>query len=732
MSAPLEALLRAALARTGIEAFVWDFAADTVQRMRAGHAPHTMAHTRADVLRAIEPEDRGAFEAALQRSIQARSPLEHEYRTGGRWMRIEGSFQADLLIGTIVEITAEKNRRSAYEHLIDNIPYFIARVDLDGRYLYVNRGAENNPLGLPRAAFIGKTAEEMGIGPAAARTVREAEARLITTGEPQRVELTEVPILPGRTLNILLVPERDESGHLTSILRVTRDITRAKQSEERLQLATRASLAMIYDWNMVTNVTYRSDAVRELTGFSPEETQRSEWWISDIHPEDRERAESRVREAIDKGEDRYENEYRLRHRDGSWRWVWDRGFILRDEAGHAVRAVGSTVDVTARRLAEEELKAAHRAKDDFLATLSHELRTPMTAILGWTSMLSNDLVDAQTLPLALGWIHDSARTQAQLIEDLLDISRIATGKLSIEKGQVDLVSVIATSVDSFRVAAVARSIDLRTSVDATDLLILGDEKRMRQIVANLISNALKFTPAGGRVDVTLTCDDHDAVVVVRDTGMGIEPEFLPHVFDRFSQQERGDSRMHGGLGLGLAIVNELVDLHGGSVIAESAGAGCGATFTVTIPRVRAPFRPTAQPAPSTRPLPRLDGVRVLLVEDEPHARRYMESVLASSGADVRAAASAAEALIAEDDLSVIVSDIAMPGEDGLSLIAKLRTRDAAAGRRTPALAVTALGFGDDRRRILSAGFDEYLAKPVDPLVLLETVAALVGKFGVTS
>lgn len=520
------------------------------------------------------------------------------------------------------------------------------------------------------------------------------------------------------------------SGH--TLIGVTVDVTVRKQSEERFQLAARASQAMVYDWDMITDETFRSDAVLEVTGYSAEETRRSDWWIDDIHPDDTERARSRFRQAVESGADHYENEYRVRHRDGSWRYLWDRGFIVRDGNGRAIRAVGSTMDVTARHLAEQaqrqaraEAERANKAKDDFLTTLSHELRTPMTSILGWTSMLSYGMVSEDMMPLALSSIQESAQAQANLIEDLLDISRVAAGKLRIEMQPVNLVSVIASAAESFRLTAATRNLDLRISIDASDILILGDEERVRQIVANLLSNSFKFTPQGGRIEVVLTAGKTTASVTVRDNGIGIAPDFLPHVFDRFSQQNGSETRTHAGLGIGLAIVRQLVELHGGSVKADSAGQGKGATFTISFPRSGAATRPHSDV--SGRRAPRLDGVHVLLVEDEPKARRFMEAVLASSGAQVRAASSVTEALGVRDETAILVSDIAMPDEDGLSLIAKLRVRDASIGRRTPALAVTALGFDEDRRRILSAGFDQYLSKPFDPLVLLETIAGMVGR-----
>lgn len=513
---------------------------------------------------------------------------------------------------------------------------------------------------------------------------------------------------------------------------VTVDVSERKRIADRFELAARASQAMVYDWDMITNETFRSDAVREVTGYSPDETRRSDWWIADIHPDDVERARTRFAQAVESGTDRYESEYRVRHREGSWRYLWDRGFIVRDASGRAIRAIGSTIDVTARRLAEEaqrqaraEAERANKAKDDFLTTLSHELRTPMTSILGWTSMLSYGMVSEEMMPLALSSIQESAQTQANLIEDLLDISRVATGKLRIEMQPVNLVSVIASAVESFRLNAATRHIDLHLSIDAPDILILGDEERVRQVITNLLSNSFKFTPHGGRIEVVLSARENIATVVVSDSGIGIASDFLPHVFDRFSQQQQDQTRTHAGLGIGLAIVRQLVELHGGAVKAESDGDGKGATFTVTFPRAGVSAR--AHSDVSIRRAPRLDGVHVLLVEDEPKARGFMQAVLTASGAAVRAAASVAEALDGNDEPAIVVSDIAMPDEDGLSLIAKLRVRDASAGRRTPALAVTALGFDEDRRRILSAGFDQYLSKPFDPLVLLETVAQMVGR-----
>ncbi len=389
--------------------------------------------------------------------------------------------------------------------------------------------------------------------------------------------------------------------------------------------------------------------------------------------------------------------------------------------------------------ARAEAEAASRAKDVFLATLSHELRTPLTAMLGWIRMVRGGKLDAPTTARALEAIERNTRAQMQLIEDLLDVSRITSGKLRLDLRPVDLAAAVESAVDSVRPAAQAKRI--RLDVDLTPLggTVLGDRDRLQQVAWNLLSNAIKFTPEEGLVTVRLEPTPHRARLVVRDTGRGIDPEVLPRLFEPFRQAEEPATRRHAGLGLGLAIVRHLVELHGGTVTAASEGKGRGATFTVELP-----LATSASPPPRTPPQAQpalaggeglepsetlLAGLRVLVVDDERDARDLLTAVLQQHGAEATAAASAREALeaIAQAPPDVLVADIAMPDEDGYLLLEQVRALPPERGGRIPAIAVTAYARAEDTRRALAAGFQVHLAKPLDPAVLALTVAQVAGR-----
>jgi PAS domain S-box-containing protein len=386
----------------------------------------------------------------------------------------------------------------------------------------------------------------------------------------------------------------------------------------------------------------------------------------------------------------------------------------------------------ARLLVERE--EADRAKDQFLATLSHELRTPLTAILGWTRMLRSGRLDAAAQATALATIERNTRLQTQLIEDLLDVSRIISGKLQLDRQPVELAAVIEAAVQSLQSVADAQGVGLQLAITKSDGLVEGDPHRLQQVVLNLLSNAIKFTPPDGRIDVRLEHAGERARLVVSDTGQGIAAHVLPHVFDPFRQADGTHTKQHGGLGLGLAIVRHLVALHGGTVRAESEGQGCGATFTVELPLAGPAQREAShvltRPADGSRGIfdcpPALEGLRVLVVEDDPDARRYVGHVLQECKADVVAVGSAAEAL---DTLPhfrphVLVSDIGMPRTDGYELMRAIRSRPAKEGGLTPALALTAYASTEDRARALAAGYQRHLAKPVDPADLVDAVTDL--------
>jgi signal transduction histidine kinase len=385
--------------------------------------------------------------------------------------------------------------------------------------------------------------------------------------------------------------------------------------------------------------------------------------------------------------------------------------------------------LAAERAARAEAERASRMKDEFVATLSHELRTPLNAIVGWTQFLLRDASASESLRKGLDVIDRNARAQARMVDDLLDFSRILAGKLRLETERVDLADVVEYVIRSVGPAAQAKEIGFVTSLDVAGV-VLGDAARLQQIVWNLLSNAVKFTGRGGRVEVVLQRRDSEVELIVADNGQGIKPEFLPHVFERFCQEDAGIARQHGGLGLGLSIARQLVEMHGGRIVARSDGTGSGATFIVTLPATAAELaREPGGGSLELEPPPALAGLRVLVLEDEPDARELVERVLQERGATTIAFDCASEALNActAEAPDVIVSDVGLPGVDGYEFMRRLRSSEGQRGRSTPAAALTAFARSEDRRRALIAGFQTHLAKPIDPLELVVVVAALAGR-----
>ncbi|MGK3966958.1 ATP-binding protein [Sorangium sp. So ce118] len=383
-----------------------------------------------------------------------------------------------------------------------------------------------------------------------------------------------------------------------------------------------------------------------------------------------------------------------------------------------------------------ESQQVNRAKDEFLATLSHELRTPLTAILGWARMLRQGSLKPDTHVRALEAIERNGTLQAQLVEDLLDASRIITGKLRLDVMLIDLPPIINAAMDAVRHGADAKGIELAVQLDPNAGPISGDQTRLQQVVWNLLSNAIKFTPRGGKVSIQLSKSEGLARIQVSDNGQGIVPEFLPYVFDRFRQADSTSTRPHSGLGLGLAIARHLIELHGGTVRAESGGEGKGATFTVDIPlaprgAIAALRKVEGLSSIATESEPTLQGVRVLMVDDEPDARELVTTVLERKGASITAVATVEEALsaIAREKPDVILSDLGMPGEDGYSLIRRLRAQSAEHGGRIPAAALTAYASAQDRTRALLAGFQSHVPKPIEASELAAVIANLAGRTG---
>jgi signal transduction histidine kinase/ActR/RegA family two-component response regulator len=421
-------------------------------------------------------------------------------------------------------------------------------------------------------------------------------------------------------------------------------------------------------------------------------------------------------------------------------------FDARLEANARILAMSQATALERQTLLERERSARDQAerlsalKDEFLATLSHELRTPLNAILGWAGMLQRGVKDEATLTRALATIERNARAQGQLIDDLLDMSRIIAGTVRLDMQPVGPAKIIEAAVGTVHPAAAAKMIALRTDLGreaaVLPLEVQADPGRLQQVLWNLLANAVKFTPSGGSVQVTLGRDGPDAVIRVIDSGIGIAPDFLPYVFDRFRQQDASISRQHGGLGLGLSIAKQLVELHGGTIAVDSAGPNMGTTFTVRLPLARqhAVVAPAASARAPAAPadLADLSGVRVLVIDDAPDTLDVLEQILTYSGAVTMTAPGAAAALdLLERELpDVIVSDVGMPDVDGFELMRRIRRRAATA--EIPAIALTAFTRQDDRVKALQAGFTDYLAKPVEPAALAAAIRRAVARDGKTA
>ncbi|MGH9940904.1 MAG: PAS domain-containing protein [Pyrinomonadaceae bacterium] len=507
-----------------------------------------------------------------------------------------------------------------------------------------------------------------------------------------------------------------------------------RQSEEQFRIMANSIAQFAWVADAEGYIFWYNDRWFEYTGTTFEEM-RGWGWQAVHHPEEVGRVVGSFKHSIATGEP-WEDTFPLRSKTGAYRWFLSRARPIRDEQGRIVRWFGTNTDVEELRQARQSAEHANRLKDEFLATVSHELRTPLTAILGWAKMLRAGGLGPEVVPRALATIERNAEAQNQLIEDILDVSRIITGKLRLETRPVNLVAVIDAAVDVVRPALGAKRILLKTKFDPDAALVSGDTSRLQQVVWNLLSNAVKFTPAEGEIVVRLARARGHAEISVRDTGEGISPEFLPYVFERFRQAQGGTNRRHGGLGLGLAIVRHLVELHGGAVGAASEGEGRGATFTVRLPLSALRMADDGwgneerDPPSTVRNLASaiLKGVRVLVVDDEPDARELVGTMLSQHGAEAIIAASTAEALdkLKENCPDVLVSDIGMPSEDGYALIRRIRTLDAR-GSELPAVALTAYARAEDRLRSLEEGYQAHLTKPVRTAELIQVIARLAGK-----
>lgn len=516
-----------------------------------------------------------------------------------------------------------------------------------------------------------------------------------------------------------------------------------RDSENRFRMAIKSAQLGTWDWDLITDQLILDEGCKVMFGLPPEAQSSIEVFFAGLHPDDRDRLEHLVQVALNPASSgKYDVEYRMIGiQDGVERWIAARGQAYFDSADNPQRFVGTVLNITEQKRIEaerEQLLAreqaareaadrANRIKDEFLAVLSHELRSPLNPILGWARLLQNGKLSEARRAEALKTIERNANLQTQLIEDLLDISRIMQGKLSLTPAPVSLTFVICAAVETVRLAAFARNIEITLDLDSEIAPISGDAARLQQVVWNLLTNAVKFTPNSGQVTVELRQLDGLAQIRVIDTGKGINPEFLPHVFEYFRQEDSSTTRKFGGLGLGLAIVRQIVEMHGGTVTAESQGENQGATFIMQLPVMQQATSITSEPIHTqTQAEVPLDGVQILLVDDEPDTREFQAFVLEQSGANVTAVASGLEALQALEQFTphVLVSDIGMAEMDGYMLMQQIRSRPPNQGGTIRAIALTAYAAEIDQQRALKVGFQTHITKPVEPEKLVRAIANL--------
>jgi PAS domain S-box-containing protein len=685
-----------------------------------------------------------SLNASRRRAVDALAAARSELEKRVRERTAELATANDTLRG---EIERRNQSERNFRGLIDAAPDAILVIDTDGRVLRMNDEAERM-FGYTRDALIGRAVET--IIPERFRAAHAAKREAYGTAPATRTIAGE---LAGRRANGTEFPVEirvsllDTQGR-RAIVGIVRDVTernRAEQVQLRLvhdlgervkeltalhatsrllnepgtpsELLARIVMLLPPAWQYpdITDARIATGDIDvrterfELTSW----VQRADFTTSDGRTGTIEIVYRESRPDAAEGPFLAEERSLIQSLAGMLRAYFERAQAEEDRVNLALAEAGRV-----------QAQEANAAKDQFLATLSHELRSPLNVMLGWTQMLRSGQVSATAATRGFDILERNVRLQAKLIEDLLDVSRIITGKLRVEKRRTDLATIVEAAVEAARPAANAKTVALTATIEH-GLFMEADSQRLHQVVSNLLTNALKFSPERGSIDVRVDRVDDSAQVVVRDSGIGIASDLLPRIFDRFQQGDSSTTRTHGGLGLGLAIVKHLVDQHGGQVAAASAGAGQGSTFTLTLPLLS---DVTLTPSPHHAPMldeSLLSGVRVLVVDDEADARVTIGAILEQFGAQPTVVASTQDALdsIARAVPDVLLSDIAMPNENGYALIRRIRrTVDAA---RLPAAALSAYVDGGSKERALDAGFQTYLSKPIDPTLLATTLASLV-------
>ncbi|MBN3909380.1 MAG: PAS domain S-box protein [Nostoc sp. NMS1] len=721
----------------------------------------------------VYPEDKQSVMQGIGHALAQKTEYNDEFRIvrsdqSVHWISAKGKFiydeqgQAVRMIGVCMETTVCKQAQESTRELTTqvreqaNILNAILTASVDHIYIFNRRGCYQyvsrdgaTILGFKPQDLVGKTLQELDLPTDLVEQVDNQLKAVIKTGKPIKDECKYVTADGVHYYEYILTPLRNLNQSIEGVITVSRDITEHKraekilrESEARFRRLFESNLIGVAFWNVDGFVIDANDAFLQLAGYTREEFAilgRINW--RELTPTEYKYLDDRaILEVQTTGVSKiYEKEYI--QRNGKRVPIVLGVAFLNDSQEHGVAFV---LDITDRKLAEKECdrllecertarqqaEMANQIKDEFLAVLSHELRTPLNPILGWSKMLRNRKFDEQTTNRALETIERNAKLQTQLIEDLLDVSRILQGKLNLNICPVNLVMVVEAALETVELAAQAKSIKIQTMFDVSLGQVMGDTNRLQQVVWNLLSNAVKFTPTGGRVEVRLMEAGNQIKIQVSDTGKGINRNFLPYVFDYFRQADGTTTRTFGGLGLGLAIVRKVVEMHGGKVQAESPGEGSGATFTVELPllvrseQVRHEENESLDCQPESS---LLSATQVLVVDDEPDIRDLVSFILQDYGVQVTSVSSAQEALqaLSESIPDVLISDIGMPKTDGYMLMREVRSRSPQEGGRVPAIALTAYAGEMNQQQALAAGFQMHISKPVDPDVLVKAIMNLI-------
>lgn len=724
-----------------------------------GLSPGEFDGSFATFIHCLHPDDREDVQKALHAALSTGTHYDIVFRVvlpNGRirWTLNKGKVYDDRtgqpirMAGVALDITerkraAEDLRESEerFRQLAENIDAVFWIVDFPNRQISYVSPAYERLWGLnPESLYASQQAWVNSIHPEERVSIERAFQEKAAEGKFDEEYRIILPDGTVRWVRDRCFPLKDDSGMIYRLTGITEDITDRKQAEAALQQSESryryladAIPQLVWTCNADGFTDYANQRLCDYTGLNAEQA-LGVGWLSKVHPDDAQMARQVWQTAVATGTF-YQHEYRFRRAtDGSYRWHLVLGLPVKDEPGRVVKWFGTCTDVHDRKeleverdrilqlekSARAELERTNRIKDEFLAVLSHELRSPLNPILGWTKLLQTRKFDAVKTTEALAIIERNAKLQIQLIDDLLDIAKILRGKLSLNAAPVNLKILIEAAIDTVQTAAAAKSI-LMHSLLPNIGQVSGDAVRLQQIVWNILSNAIKFTPNGGKVEIRLDRVDDRAQIEVSDTGKGIKSDFLPHIFESFCQEDASVTRKHGGLGLGLAIVYSLVELHGGTIVADSSGEGQGATFTVKLPLLN--VEPEVQSEETLKPECDLRGIRVLAIEDRLDSRELLKVLLAEYGAQVMAVASKSEFLEALDSFKpdVLVSDIGMPEIDGYTLLRQVRCLSADRGGKIPAIALSAYAREEDYQRALAAGFQMHLSKPIDPSILVAAI-----------